>query len=96
MVGEYLFLYIGMEWGFSPLLIHKQSHQCTYTNDGKWTHFLVIESHKCHYADDKAWDVLLLDIEMGAMDGISLAKKIRQDNAAVQIVFITGFAERAS
>lgn len=48
------------------------------------------------YAEDKDWDVLFLDIEMGAMDGISLAKKIRQDNETVQIVFITGFAEYIS
>ena len=48
------------------------------------------------YAEDKAWDILLLDIEMGAMDGVSLAKKIRQDSEAVQIVFITGFADYIS
>lgn len=45
------------------------------------------------YAEDKAWDVLLLDIEMGAMDGVSLAKKIRQDNESVQIIFVTGYAD---
>lgn len=45
------------------------------------------------YAEDKDWDILLLDIEMGAMDGVTLAKRIRQDNEAVQIVFITGFAD---
>ena len=48
------------------------------------------------YADDKAWDILLLDIEMGAMDGISLAKKIRQDNESAQIVFVTGYADYIS
>ena len=48
------------------------------------------------YAEYKAWDILLLDIEMGAMDGVSLAKKIRQDNESVQIVFITGFADYVS
>lgn len=58
--------------------------------------FASAESFLFHYADDKAWDVLFLDIEMGAMDGISLAKKIRQDNETVQIVFITGFAEYIS
>lgn len=45
------------------------------------------------YADDKAWDILLLDIEMEAMDGVTLAKRIRQENDSVQIVFITGFAD---
>lgn len=58
--------------------------------------FASAESFLFHYADDKTWDILLLDIEMGAMDGISLAKKIRQDNETVQIVFITGFAEYIS
>ena len=45
------------------------------------------------YADDKAWDILLLDIEMGAMDGVTMAKRVRQDNEAVQIVFITGYSD---
>ena len=55
--------------------------------------FPSAESFLFCYAEDKAWDILLLDIEMGAMDGVSLAKKIRQDNESVQIVFITGFAD---
>lgn len=38
-------------------------------------------------------DILLLDIEMGKMDGVTLAKSIRQTNEAVQIVFLTGFAD---
>lgn len=45
------------------------------------------------YAEDKTWDILLLDIEMGAMDGVSLAKRIREDNELVQIVFITGYSD---
>ena len=58
--------------------------------------FVSAENFLFHYADDKDWDVLLLDIEMGAMDGVSLAKKIRQENDSVQIVFITGFADYIS
>ena len=58
--------------------------------------FPSAESFLFHYAEDKDWDILLLDIEMGAMDGVSLAKKIRQDNESVQIVFITGFADYIS
>jgi len=58
--------------------------------------FSSAESFLFRYAEDKSWDILLLDIEMGAMDGVSLAKKIRQDNEAVQIVFITGFADYIS
>ena len=58
--------------------------------------FSSAESFLFRYAEDKSWDILLLDIEMGAMDGVSLAKKIRQDNDSVQIVFITGFADYIS
>ena len=45
------------------------------------------------YAQDKDWDILLLDIEMGAVDGVTMAKRVRQDNEAVQIVFITGYSD---
>ena len=45
------------------------------------------------YAEDKEWDILLLDIEMGAMDGVTMAKKVRSHNEAVQIVFITGYSD---
>ena len=58
--------------------------------------FPSAESFLFRYAEDKAWDILLLDIEMGNMDGVSLAKKIRQNNESVQIVFITGFADYIS
>ena len=45
------------------------------------------------YAEEKNWDILLLDIEMGAMDGVTMAKRVRRDNEAVQIVFITGYSD---
>lgn len=51
------------------------------------------EAFLFRYAEDKNLDILLLDIEMGAMDGVSLAKRIRQENDSVQIVFITGFGD---
>ena len=55
--------------------------------------FPSAEKFLFRYADDKAWDILLLDIEMGAMDGVTMAKRVRQDNEAVQIVFITGYSD---
>ena len=58
--------------------------------------FPSAEAFLFRYAEDKDWDILLLDIEMGTMDGVSLAKKIRQENNSVQIVFITGFADYIS
>ena len=55
--------------------------------------FPSAESFLFQYAEDKDWDILLLDIEMGAMDGVTMAKRVRQSNEAVQIVFITGYSD---
>lgn len=46
-----------------------------------------------HYEEQKDYDVLLLDIEMPGMDGVSMARAIRRENEAVQIVFITGYSD---
>ena len=55
--------------------------------------FNSAEQFLFRYAEDKTWDILLLDIEMNVMDGVTLAKKIRAQNEAVQIVFITGYSD---
>lgn len=58
--------------------------------------FPSAENFLFHYAEESDYDILLLDIEMGAMDGVTMAKRIRQDNESMQIVFITGFADYIS
>ncbi len=45
------------------------------------------------YAEQKDFDILLLDIEMDKMDGVALARTIRKENEAVQIIFITGYSD---
>lgn len=55
--------------------------------------FPSADSFLFHSAEDRAFDILLLDIEMGGMDGVALAKTIRMRDEAVQIVFVTGYAE---
>lgn len=45
------------------------------------------------YDDKKDYDILLLDVEMGEMNGVSMAKKLRQQDDNVQIVFITGYSD---
>lgn len=51
------------------------------------------ESFLFHYAEDKSVQLLLLDVEMGQMDGVTMARTLRKDNDAVQIVFITGYSD---
>ena len=58
--------------------------------------FSSAETFLFHYAEENDYDILLLDIEMGAMDGVTMAKKLRQDNATIQIVFITGYSDYIS
>lgn len=58
--------------------------------------FPSAESFLFHYAEQKDYDILLLDVEMGDMDGVSLAKQIRKENDTVQIVFITGYSDYIS
>ena len=60
------------------------------------TQFVSAENFLFHYAEMKDYDILLLDIEMGAMDGVTMAKKLRQENDTVQIVFITGYSDYIS
>ena len=45
------------------------------------------------YEHERQYDIILLDIEMGKMNGLELAKVIRERDANVQLVFITGFPD---
>ena len=42
---------------------------------------------------DTLFDIAFLDIEMRSLDGIALAKALRQRNARIIIFFVTAFAE---
>jgi DNA-binding LytR/AlgR family response regulator len=45
------------------------------------------------YDQDKSFDILLLDIQMKAVDGVTLAKRLRAEGSGLQIVFITGYPD---
>lgn len=51
------------------------------------------ESFLFQYEDCKNYQILLLDVEMRGMTGIDLAKKIRQNQDNVEIIFITSHFE---
>ena len=68
-------------------------------HDGHTVHtdtFSSAESFLFHYAEESDYDILLLDIEMGAMDGVTMAKQLRKENDTVQIIFITGYSDYIS
>lgn len=56
-------------------------------------HFPSAEAFLFSYEEDPAYDILLLDIQMQAMDGVTLARQVRAGNKEVQIIFITGYME---
>jgi len=58
--------------------------------------FTSAEQFLFEYEDKSDYDILLLDIEMGAMDGVTMAKQLRKSNDTVQIVFITGYSDYIS
>ena len=82
-----------------------EQNQIQYTKDivsawaetsGHLPHFAEFPSAEAFlfdYAENQNYDILLLDIEMANMNGIDLAKKVREGNDRVQIVFITGYPD---
>lgn len=79
------------ERAYLSSLVRSWAEQSGYTID--LTIFDSAEAFLFHYAEEKDYDLLLLDIEMGEMDGVSLAKRVRKENETVQILFITGYSE---
>lgn len=51
------------------------------------------ESFWFEWSEDKSCELLLLDVQMGSMDGMELAKKIRTVDEHIPIIFITGFSD---
>ncbi len=70
---------------------------------GEWSHnagikliisaFSSAESFLFAYEENKDFDILLLDVEMGELSGIDLAKRIRRENNRAEIIFITSHFE---
>lgn len=64
-----------------------------YHHQLKITTFDSSEAFLFDYETSKDEDILLLDIEMGGIDGVEMAKIIRKENEYVQIIFITGYSD---
>ncbi len=55
--------------------------------------FISGESFLFEFNENTNFDIILLDIEMGKLNGIELAKIIREKNETMQIVFVTGYSD---
>lgn len=51
------------------------------------------EAFLFHYEEEQDCALVLLDIEMTGMDGVTLAKKLREKNKTIGIVFVTGYSD---
>ena len=65
--------------------IAMDGHEITTASDGA-------EALEILDGADGRFDLMLTDIVMPGMDGIELAKRAAERNAALKIMFITGFA----
>ena len=45
------------------------------------------------YEDDKAYDILLLDIDMEGLDGIETARRIREADKEVRLIYVTNYRD---
>jgi len=51
------------------------------------------ENFLFQWEEDKDFDLLILDIEMGQINGVELAMKLRENNEQIPILFITGYED---
>ncbi len=51
------------------------------------------ESFLFAWEEDKQFDLLILDIEMGDMSGMELARRLRNEGEQIPILFVTGYRE---
>lgn len=65
-------------------------------HDIEMTLFDSAERFLSFYEEGGKSDILLLDIEMPGMDGVTLARKLRKSNETMQIVFVTGYSDYIS
>lgn len=57
----------------------------------EWVTYSSAESFLFAWEEDKDFDLLMLDVEMGKMNGMDLAMKIREQDEELPILFITGY-----
>lgn len=70
-----------------------REHVAAWNKDCKIALFSSAEAFWFAYAGDNRYDILLLDVEMKALSGIDLAKRLRAQGSRMEIIFITSHFE---
>lgn len=72
-----------LKWG------RRRGHVCQISSFPSGEAFLFA------YEEDKAYDILLLDVKMRNLSGIDLARRVREEDGRVEIIFLTSYFEFA-
>ena len=78
---------LSLRWLMERILENRKMEHIIYEFSSGETLLPWMENHHNEI------DLLFLDIEMGKLNGMETAKKLRADNDTLQIVFVTGFPD---
>ena len=78
---------LSIRWLMERILENRKMEHMIYEFSSGETMLPWMEKHRNEI------DLLFLDIEMGKLNGLETAKKLRADNDTLQIVFVTGFPD---
>jgi CheY-like chemotaxis protein len=67
-------------------LLEAQGHEATIAADG-------IEAWNLFEGEPEVWDMLITDIRMPKLDGVNLARRVREFGSDIRVVFISGHGE---
>jgi DNA-binding response OmpR family regulator len=67
-------------------MLASQGHEPTIAGDG-------IEAWDLFESTPDGWDMLITDIRMPRLDGVGLARRVRERGSAIPVVFISGHGE---
>lgn len=59
----------------------------------EFSRFQSSESFLFSWEEEKDYNLLVLDIEMGEINGLELAKRVRIEDKSIPIIFVTGYDE---
>ena len=77
------------------LMLEMLCEAITEASEGSELKAFRFSSQLLDAAREKMCDVAFLDVEMPGMDGIELAKQLKELNREVNIIFVTGYAQYA-